>query len=84
MYTMLGGETPYHILESDSEEDILKKLNTDDLQLSGGNWAFVSDLAKDLLKKMLSFDVSKRPTAKHGLCFIRNSRLIFQIKTFPT
>lgn len=81
---MLGGETPYHILESDSEEDILKKLNTDDLQLSGGNWAFVSDLAKDLLKKMLSFDVSKRPTAKHGLYFFRSKRLLFKIKTFST
>lgn len=67
MYTMLGGQTPFHISETDSEEDILKKLNNDDLKLIGGNWDFVSDLAKDLLKQMLTFDVNKRPSAKDVL-----------------
>ena len=66
LYTMLGGQTPFQILEDDSEETILKKLNHDDLKLTGGNWEFVSDLAKDLLMQMLNFDVTKRPTAKQG------------------
>jgi len=66
MFTMLGGQTPFNISESDSEENILKKLNNDELKLTGGNWDFVSDLAKELLRKMLTFDVNKRPTAKEG------------------
>lgn len=77
MYTMLGGQTPFHISETDSEEDILKKLNNDDLKLIGGNWDFVSDLAKDLLKQMLTFDVNKRPSAKDGnRKYIRNYGMI--------
>lgn len=38
------------------------------MKLSGGNWDYVSEQAKDLLKQMLNFDSSKRPTAKNVLC----------------
>ena len=66
LYTMLGGQTPFGINEGDDEELVLKKLNTMNLKLSGGNWDYVSAAAKTLLQKMLIFDVNKRPTAKEG------------------
>ena len=66
MYTMLGGETPFDVTENDTPEVVLKKLNSNKIKLSGGNWDYVSEQAKDLLKQMLNFDSSKRPTAKHG------------------
>ena len=66
MYTMLGGETPFDVTENDTPEVVLKKLNSNKIKLSGGNWDYVSEQAKDLLKQMLNFDSSKRPTAKQG------------------
>jgi p90 ribosomal S6 kinase len=68
MYTMLGGETPFDVTENDTPEVVLKKLNSNKMKLSGGNWDYVSEQAKDLLKQMLNFDSSKRPTAKNVLC----------------
>jgi len=68
MYTMLGGETPFDVTENDTPEVVLKKLNSNKIKLSGGNWDYVSEQAKDLLKQMLNFDSSKRPTAKQVLC----------------
>ena len=69
MYTMLGGETPFDVTENDTPEVVLKKLNSNKIKLSGGNWDYVSEQAKDLLKQMLNFDSSKRPTAKQGNSF---------------
>jgi p90 ribosomal S6 kinase len=64
LYTMLGGETPFEVTENDPPDLVLKKLHNNKLRLSGGNWDFVSDDAKDLLTKMLNTESAQRPTAK--------------------
>ena len=61
---MLGGETPFEITENDTPDLVLKKLHANQLKLSGGNWDFVSEDAKDILSQMLNTDSSKRPTAR--------------------
>ena len=66
LYTMLVGITPFSITPNDSEQTILKKLNEGSIGFEGKSWNGISDEAKDLLRKMLSFDANSRPNAKQG------------------
>jgi p90 ribosomal S6 kinase len=67
LYTMLVGITPFSITPNDSEQTILKKLNEGNIGFEGKSWNGISDEAKDLLRKMLSFDANSRPNAKQVL-----------------
>ena len=49
------------------------------IYLDGKIWSYVSDAAKDLIKKMLSFDASSRPSAVTVL----NHSWIVNGKTLP-
>uniref|UniRef100_A0A6I8P4P0 Ribosomal protein S6 kinase n=1 Tax=Ornithorhynchus anatinus TaxID=9258 RepID=A0A6I8P4P0_ORNAN len=63
LYTMLAGYTPYANGPNDSPEDILIRIGRGKFNLSGGNWDTVSDVAKDLVSKMLHVDPHQRLTA---------------------
>ena len=60
LYTMLCGHTPYTTSQNDTPNTILKRINDSKLDLTGGNWANVSDLGKSLTQKMLYIDPKKR------------------------
>lgn len=66
VYTMLVGVTPFGITPTDSETNILKKLNEGEIGFDGKSWNSISDSAKDLLRSMLSFDANSRPNARQG------------------
>ena len=60
LYVMLCGHTPYTTSQNDTPNTILKRINESKLDLSGGNWANVSELGKSLTQKMLYTDPKKR------------------------
>ena len=66
-YTMLAGRTPYANSDQDPPEKILSRIGMGKLDLSSGNWAHISDQAKDLVQKMLHMDPNQRPTASQVL-----------------
>ena len=63
LYTMLSGTSPFNIAPEDSHEEIIKKLNAGQLNLDSKIWGYVSNQAKDLIKRMLNFDAASRPSA---------------------
>ncbi|KAH7726828.1 ribosomal protein S6 kinase 2 alpha-like protein [Aphelenchoides avenae] len=67
LYTMLSGETPFATGTADKPNDILSRIGEGRFSLTGGNWDRVSDLAKDLVKRMLHVDPSQRLSAKQIL-----------------
>jgi serine/threonine protein kinase len=60
---MLSGTSPFNIAPEDSHEEIIKKLNSGELNLDSKIWNYVSNQAKDLIKRMLTFDARSRPSA---------------------
>ena len=52
---------------NDTPSEILERVGEGRFSLSGGNWNCVSDLAKDLVRRMLHVDPSKRLPAKQIL-----------------
>ena len=60
LYTMLCGHTPYTTSQNDTPNTILKRISESKLDLTSGNWANISDLAKSLTQKMLYIDPKKR------------------------
>lgn len=67
LYTMLSGRTPFTTNQNDSPSTILKKISDSKLDLTSGNWANVSDIAKSLTQKMLYIDPKKRYKASDVL-----------------
>uniref|UniRef100_A0A914BZQ2 Ribosomal protein S6 kinase n=1 Tax=Acrobeloides nanus TaxID=290746 RepID=A0A914BZQ2_9BILA len=67
LYAMLSGETPFATGVNDTPSEILERVGEGRFSLSGGNWNCVSDLAKDLVRRMLHVDPSKRLPAKQIL-----------------
>ncbi|XP_039942209.1 ribosomal protein S6 kinase alpha-1 isoform X2 [Hirundo rustica] len=67
LYTMLAGCTPFANGPSDTPEEILTRIGGGKFSISGGNWDTISDMAKDLVSKMLHVDPHQRLTAKQVL-----------------
>jgi len=63
MYTMLAGRTPFATGPEDTPTMILQRIGEGSISLTGGTWDNVTDLAKDLLRKMLHVDPAKRLSA---------------------
>ncbi|NXP34225.1 KS6AA kinase, partial [Leiothrix lutea] len=74
LYTMLAGAlsslpscTPFANGPNDTPEEILTRIGGGKFSISGGNWDTISDMAKDLVSKMLHVDPHQRLTAKQVL-----------------
>jgi serine/threonine protein kinase len=57
-------KTPFATGANDPPATILSRIGTGEIDVSSGNWGYVSDSAKTLVRKMLDVDPGKRPTAK--------------------
>ncbi|TKR93329.1 hypothetical protein L596_007807 [Steinernema carpocapsae] len=64
---MLSGEAPFATGVNDTPSEILARVGEGRFAMSGGNWNKVSDLAKDLVRRMLHVDPSKRLPARQIL-----------------
>ena len=64
MYILLTGKPPFN---GDSDEEILKKIIQNHLDLEKYPWPVISLKAKDLIKKLLETDIKKRITAEEAL-----------------
>eukprot|EP00331_Platyophrya_macrostoma_P017306 CAMPEP_0176466452 /NCGR_PEP_ID=MMETSP0127-20121128/37899_1 /TAXON_ID=938130 /ORGANISM="Platyophrya macrostoma, Strain WH" /LENGTH=495 /DNA_ID=CAMNT_0017859619 /DNA_START=33 /DNA_END=1515 /DNA_ORIENTATION=+ len=64
MYIMLCGYPPFH---GDSDDDILKKIQSGKFQFEGPSyakvWTKISPDAKEVITQMLTLDYTKRPSA---------------------
>lgn len=60
MYILLTGIPPFN---GKDDRAIIEKVKSGRYSLNKPAFKYVSDTAKDLLQKMLMFDVAKRPTA---------------------
>jgi len=60
LYTMLAGYTPFANGPDDTPSDILKRIETGKFNMTKENWKSVSDVAKDLVKRMLHVDPNRR------------------------
>jgi len=67
LYTMLVGKTPFANGPDDTPTDILKRIESGRMSLSGGNWKSVSDVAKDLVRQMLHVEPNRRLTISQVL-----------------
>ncbi|KAK6726928.1 hypothetical protein RB195_004931 [Necator americanus] len=67
LYAMLSGQTPFAMGPSDPADEILKRVGEGRVVMEGKPWLEISDSAKDLVRKLLDVDASKRPTAKQIL-----------------
>lgn len=82
LYTMLSGQTPLPIPESNSPNILLKRIHDFKVKTDGPEWANISSVAKvllvyveqvdmntlqDLVHRLLSLDSLKRPTAQQIL-----------------
>ncbi|KAK9810447.1 hypothetical protein WJX72_010861 [[Myrmecia] bisecta] len=60
LYILLSGLPPFW---GDTEEDIFKMVLKGDLDFATAPWPEISDAAKDCVRKLLTRDPAKRPTA---------------------
>lgn len=64
MYILLCGHPPFN---GSNEKKILEKVLKGLYEFKDNEWAGVSEKAKDLIKKMLTYEVDKRITAQEAL-----------------
>ncbi|PIO59260.1 kinase domain protein, partial [Teladorsagia circumcincta] len=67
LYTMLSGQTPFAMGPNDPADEILKRVGEGRVTMEGKAWEDISDNAKDLVRKLLDVDASRRPAAKQIL-----------------
>lgn len=67
LYTMLAGYTPFANGPNDTPGEILARIGEGQFSLAGGNWDSVSNVAKDLVRRMLHVDPQQRLTADQVL-----------------
>ena len=60
LYILLSGTPPW---AGKKEETIMKNVLTGKVEMEGREWRNVSQFAKDLVLRMLTFDPEKRPSA---------------------
>lgn len=63
LYIMLSGYTPFPNSPGDSANDILDRIGAGYLDVESGVWSQISSEAKELVKRMLHVDPTRRPTA---------------------
>jgi len=61
MYLLLSGRCPFN---GATEDAILDEVMAGKVDVTGPAWDKVSDDAKNLLKRMLTYDYQRRPFAK--------------------
>ena len=66
MYILISGEPPFNDPRADNDA-IMKKVEIGKYDLSSGIWKTVSKEAKDLVKKLLTYDPSERINAEDAL-----------------
>ncbi|CAD5206379.1 unnamed protein product [Bursaphelenchus okinawaensis] len=64
LFAMLSGETPFLTSASDEPSKILQRVGEGKFTMSGPHWSKISDLAKDLVMRMLHVDPGRRISAK--------------------
>lgn len=55
--------TPFRNSPGDSASDILDRIGSGYIDVESGIWCHISNEAKDLVKRMLHLDPTRRPTA---------------------
>ncbi|KAL6259297.1 hypothetical protein P5V15_009215 [Pogonomyrmex californicus] len=63
LYIMLAGYTPFRNSPGDSANDILDRIGSGYIDVESGIWCHISNEAKELVKRMLHLDPTRRPTA---------------------
>lgn len=64
MYILLSGEPPFN---GQSDEEIKQKILKGKFKMEGKTWKAISDEAKDLIKKLLTFNHEDRQSAEDAL-----------------
>lgn len=64
LFLILSGKPPFN---GPNDQAILKKVYEGKYSMDGDEWKEVSASAKDLISKMLCYDIDKRPSAKECL-----------------
>lgn len=67
LFTMLSGYTPFANGPDDTPSDILKRIESGKFSLNGGTWKTVSEIGKDLVRRMLHIDPNRRLSASQVL-----------------
>jgi calcium-dependent protein kinase len=64
LYILLSGKPPF---DGDNDEEITEQVKIGEYVLTGGVWQVVSNDAKNLIKKMLTYKYTDRVTARDCL-----------------
>ncbi|XP_034730084.1 ribosomal protein S6 kinase alpha-2-like isoform X1 [Etheostoma cragini] len=67
LYTMIAGFSPFARSTEETADEILAQIGSGKVIITGGNWDLVSDVAKDIVTKMLHVDPHQRLTAPQVL-----------------
>jgi len=78
MYRLLAGELPF---QGPGETNLINSICGDEVHFHSNQWSYVSQGAKNLLRKLLSKDPSKRGTLQDVLAFTRIT--LCERKSFP-
>jgi len=63
-YILLSGQPPFN---GDNDKEIMKKVRQGKFSFDSPQWSQVSDSAKDFIRKLLTYDPSKRPDAEKAM-----------------
>jgi calcium-dependent protein kinase len=64
LYILLSGVPPFHGGTLDDDRVIIESITKGEYNFNDDEWKKVTSEAKDLIKKMLTFDKNKRPSAE--------------------
>jgi calcium-dependent protein kinase len=64
LYIILSGVPPFN---GANDQEIMKNVKIGKFSFSDPCWNNMSDKAKDLIKKLLTYDIDQRPTAEEAL-----------------
>ena len=65
LYILLSGKAPF---DGDDDHEITEQVKIGNYNMKGGIWEVLSKDAKDLIKKMLTYNYKQRVNAKEALC----------------
>ena len=63
-FILLSGQPPFN---GDNDKEIMKKVRSGKFNFDSPAWNQVSDSAKDFIRKLLTYDASKRPDAEKAM-----------------
>jgi calcium-dependent protein kinase len=64
LYILLSGKPPF---DGNDDKEIVNSVRIGTYSLSGAEWKNISAEAKDLIKKMLTYDIAQRISAESAL-----------------